>query len=567
MELELHTSLINIGLGFLEGFALIISPCILPILPIILAGSLESGKKRPIGIIVGFITTFALFTFFARKLVQISGIDLNLIRNISFVLLLLFGIIMLSDYLTEKFNQITARLANLGTKLSGPQYTQGGFWSGLIFGALIGVIWTPCAGPILAAVIVQTVIQKTTFASFLTVLAFGVGAAIPMLVIALLGRKIMAKFGLFRSQARIFRKILGAIIIAGVAYMFFGNSLTPSAQNAEKKAEKKVENKTEIHPISSTMTLTNGLSNPYPAPQITGITDWINSKPLTLNQLKGKVVLIDFWAYSCINCIRTLPYLKDWYSKYHDQGFVIIGVHSPEFDFERDFNNVKHAVKQDGIKYPVALDNNFSTWQNYNNQYWPAHYIIDKNGEVVYQHFGEGEYDVTENNIRFLLGIKKPMPAAPTEEAVSERQTPETYLGYARADNFRSPEAIVKDLIGQYSYPKVLPEDGWSLRGAWVIASQKITSKQPNAAIKIHFHAGKVFAVMGSASNKPIHVKLLLNGELVEDEKGGDVQNSAVTVTHHTLYHLIKLKHPGSGILELTATEPGLEVYTFTFGE
>lgn len=548
------TDLLNIGLAFIEGFGLIISPCILPILPIILAGSLEGSKRRPIGIVVGFVLTFALFTFFSRKLVQISGIDLTLIRHVSYAILILFAIVMLSEYLTEKFARLTQKFANLGFSMSRSSATQDGFFTGIIFGGVVGLVWTPCAGPILAAVIVQTVIQATTLTSFFIVLAFGIGAAVPMLIIALFGRGIMGKFSFFKTHAELFRKLLGIIIIAAVIFMIYSEGVTLSFAKSESTQ-------------SSATTLIGGVDKPFPAPQIAGITGWINSSPLTNNDLKGKVVLIDFWTYSCINCLRTLPYIKDWYSKYHDKGFEIIGVHTPEFEFEKSFDNVKNAVEKDGIKYPVALDSNFVTWRNFNNQYWPAHYLIDKNGNVVYEHFGEGNYAETENNIRFLLGLSETKnPSNFGEEESYGAETPETYLGYARMENYASPESIKPNKSANYTYPSSLNENDWALKGNWTVTAEHITSTAPDAALKIHFNARKVFIVMGNSTAFPITVKLSLNGELVEKEKGKDVVNSTITVDRNRLYEAIILPHNSSGILQLTASAPGLEVYTFTFG-
>lgn len=547
----MQIDIINIGLAFLEGFALIISPCILPILPIILSGSLTGNKSRPLGIVSGFILAFSLFTFFSRALVRYSGIDLNIIRNISFVLLFAFGVVMLSTYLTEKFNSLTSRFAAIGPQTFKDSKYE--FFNGILFGGLIGIIWTPCAGPLLAAVIVQSVLQASNLSGFLIVLAFGIGAGVPMLIIALFGRSIMTKFNIFREKGILFRKILGGIILLSVIYMMFNTTITAAIGPSNNKNVAQAG-------------LINGIKNPYPAPAIAGNEAWINSPPLSLSELKGKVVLIDFWTYSCINCIRTLPYLKDWYQKYHDKGLVIIGVHSPEFDFERDLKNVKSAVEKDGILYPVVLDNQFVTWQNFHNSYWPAHYLINKQGEVVYEHFGEGEYETTENNIRFLLGLSGGATTSVPEESISSNQTPETYLGYARAENFDSPEVITRNLAGYYTYPAVLPENKWALSGGWQIESQRIVSTQQNSALKIHFRGQKVFAVIGISSSKAVKIKLLLNGELVVAEKGDSVTDSSVNVVRHDLYTLINLKQPGSGILELIVTEPGVEIYTFTFG-
>ncbi len=550
--------IINISLAFLEGFALIISPCILPILPIVLAGSLVGSKKRPLGIIVGFVITFALFTFFSRKLVQYSGIDLNFIRYFSYAILLLLAIVILSNKLTEKFSQFTQKFANTGLTLSFVNNPQGGFISGTLFGGLVAIIWTPCAGPILAAVIVQTVVQKTNIMSFLTLLAFAFGAAVPMLIIAFFGRSIITKFNFFKSHSLLWRKILGSIIILAVIFMITSEQKLPNLFAAP------INQQSSNQPTLNH--LQNSLLTSYPEPEISGITAWLNSAPLQLKDLRGKVVLIDFWTYSCINCIRTLPYLKDWYNKYHSAGLVIIGVHTPEFDFEKNLNNVKNAVEKFGIKYPVALDNQFVTWQNFNNAFWPAHYLINREGNVVYTHFGEGEYATTENNIRFLLGIKAPLSSnQAAEEPFSFTETPETYLGYERANSFASPEDVIHDQKTFYTLPKTLPLHNFALYGNWIIRPDRIIAAQDNAVLKIHFRARKVFMVMGSTT--PTSIELLLNDKKVTSEKGKDVVNSYITVTAHRLYEAITLPQAQEGVLQITSSKPGLELYTFTFGE
>lgn len=548
---------VNMGLAFLEGFALIISPCILPILPIILSGSLTGNKNRPLGIITGFIITFTIVTLFSKALIAALNINPDTLRHISFGILLLLGVMMVSTYLTDKFNLFTQRLTRVGSSLESVNNPQTGFLSGLLFGGLVGIIWTPCAGPILAAVIVQVVIQKTTLSSLVVILAFAIGAGLPMLLIALIGRGVLAQFSFIRNHTELFRKLLGLIIIASVLFLIVNpEGVTYSPMN-------NLRNPTQ----SSNSLLVNGLAKPYPAPPIEGISAWINSPPLQLDQLKNKVVLIDFWTYSCINCIHTLPYLKDWYEKYHDKGFIIIGIHSPEFEFERNLDNVKNAVAKLGIVYPVALDNNFITWQNYHNRYWPAHYLIDKGGNVVYEHFGEGEYDVTENNIRYLLNLSKENPTTNVEETYSKEQTPETYLGYRRATRFASPTKILQDKPAIYSNSKLLPKDYWTLTGNWIINGDKIISASSGASIKLHFNAVKVYAVMGAPPSHKINLKLFLNGKPVTNQAGKDVSNSIVSVSSNQLYSLIELPHENEGILELTATAPGLEIYTFTFGQ
>lgn len=550
------TEVLNIGLGFLEGLGLIVSPCILPILPFILSGSLTGSKNRPFGIIIGFVLTFAVFTFFSRKLVQYTGIDLGLVRHVSYALLFLFGLVMMSTYLTEKFAYWTRCLGNAGSPFSAINNTEGGLLSGMAFGCLVAMIWTPCAGPILAAVIVQSVLQETTLTSFLVILAFGIGAAVPMLLIAFFGRAIMEKMQFFKAHTTVLRQLLGAIIIASVVYMIYGENSSVGATVSFAKTDNKQN------------MIVDGLLKPYPAPAFAEVTAWINSPPIQIDQLKGKVVLIDFWTYSCINCIRTLPYLIDWYNKYHDQGLVIVGVHTPEFEFEKNTDNVKAAVLKDGIHYPVALDSQFGTWINYRNHYWPAHYLVDQNGYVVYEHFGEGDYDITENNIRYLLGLNATKTASVMSQSIiAMNQTPETYLGFARAANFMSPEQVSTNQSAYYTFPAELAEDRWALQGDWMISADKVTAMKAGAAIKIHFHAGKVYMVMGSANGLTIQTKILLNGKVVVNAQGKDVMNSAILVNKHALYDVIELSAPSSDILQITALTPGLEVYTFTFGD
>jgi cytochrome c biogenesis protein CcdA/thiol-disulfide isomerase/thioredoxin len=547
----MQASLINIGLSFLEGLALIASPCILPILPIILAGSISGSKKRPFGIIIGFIIFFTLFTFFSRKLVQYSGVDLNLLRHISYIILLILGIIMLSSYLTEKFNQLTQRLLNTGSGLGFINNPQGGLFSGILFGGLVAIIWTPCAGPILAAVIVQTVIQETTTLSFLTLLAFVIGVAVPMSFIILFGRSLLAKFSFVKTHASLLRKAIGLIIILSISYII----------NLELGI---VRINTNVTGITTSDHLINGVAASYPAPAIEGIEAWINSPPLQISELKGKVVLIDFWTYSCINCIRTLPYITDWYAKYHDKGLVIIGVHAPEFEFEKNLANVENAVKQMGILYPVALDNKFVTWRNYKNQYWPAHYLINKQGEVVYTHFGEGEYDVTENNIRFLLGLDA-IAVTKKENTVelASSLTPETYFGYARGKNFASPETVSKDSTGIYTTPSALAKDVWALQGSWLVMPDKIISAANGASLTIHFYARHVYMVMGNKTPAAIPVQVMLDGK---PSTGKDVVDGVVKVKGYGLYELVGNDEAKEGVLQVTAPIDGLELYTFTFG-
>jgi len=555
-----------LGLSFLEGMGLILSPCILPILPLILVTGIQGGKLRPYGIILGFISTFVLFTLFARKVFSTININPMLLQDIALYLILAFGVILFSDTLSDKFSSFFQRLAGLGQTLSekAEGHLPKGFWSGVLIGGGIALIWTPCAGPIMAAVLVQTIQQKADYEAALILTSFSIGVALPMLIITLFSKKIIEQVRVFSRHTKIVRKILGSIIILTMLFTKFNVWQKVTTFEGPALAPKQFLPAT--HMIDE-------LENPYPAPQISGIKKWINSPPLNLDDLRkqGKVVLIDFWTYSCINCVRTLPHIKEWYDKYHDKGLVIIGVHAPEFEFEKTEQNVETAIKEDGIKYPVALDNDLVTWDNFNNRYWPAHYLINKEGQVVYTHFGEGDYDVTENNIRYLLGLgtmkdyKKPHPEAPLP--MSPLQSPETYLGFKRAGGFASPENIDENKIVHFTYPQHIPLNHWALKGSWLIEGEKIVSKEAGASLKYHFRGKQVYLVMApSEAGTPQKVRIFFNGKPVTEFAGKDVKTSQVFVSQSTLYELVSFKELTSGIIEIQAETPGLEAFAFTFG-
>jgi cytochrome c biogenesis protein CcdA/thiol-disulfide isomerase/thioredoxin len=548
-------SFLNLLLAFVEGLVLIVSPCILPILPIILSVGLEGGKKRPYGLITGFILSFWIFTLLSRKLVMLLGIDTEILRQASFIFLLLFGLILFSTFLSEKFSTLTQSFADFGQKMTTRSGQQEGFLSGLLVGVFIGLIWSPCVGPIIAAVLVQTIRQTSDLNSALLLGAFSLGVGLPMLLIMLGGKTVLSKLDFFKTRTVLIRKVLGGVIIATVLLTSGGSLFHLPTEGATLK------------PAPTGPKLVHALNRAYPAPDFKGISAWINTKPLTMAQLKGKVVLIDFWTYSCINCVRTLPYITSWDQKYRNQGLVIVGVHSPEFEFEKKLSNVEMAVKEHHIQYPVALDNNLDTFTNFNNQAWPAHYLIDRNGNVVYTHFGEGEYDVTENNIRALLGVNgKAKADKESAERFSFNQTPETYLGYARTENFRSPEGIQQDRATSYTFPGSLPMNSWALNGNWKIGNQQITAQKPEAALRLHFTAKKVYLVLGPTNGKPVTVTLLLNGKPIENQGGKDVAHSQLVVKEHTLYELVNQDKAKSGLLEIKSNAPGLAAYAFTFG-
>jgi hypothetical protein len=541
---------IEICLSFLEGLALVVSPCILPVLPLVLATSVEGGCKRPFGVIFGFVVAFTLFALLSRKLVMAFHINLDSIKYASLILLAMFGLILLSEKLSGWFSCLTQRFANAGNNLT--VNTKEGFGGGILIGMLIGLVWTPCAGPILAAILVQVIRQESDLQALFLIAAFAFGAGVPMLIIALAGRNIISRLGFFAKHSEEVRKTFGVIILVSVVIIASGFDFARSKNNSSSVAP-------------NTKSIINELKTPYAAPEFAGIGSWLNSEPLNLANLKGKVVLVDFWTYSCINCVRTFPYITQWDKKYRDKGLVIIGIHSPEFEFEKNESNVKAALIKHGINYPVALDNKLDTWVNFKNQFWPAHYLIDREGRVVYTHFGEGDYDITENNIRTLLGLNKVVSAIAERQVVTRGQTTETYLGSARAANFNSQESLTGG-AHFFTMPDSLPLNKWALSGKWNIEKERITAEESPAKLSLHFTSGKVFVVLGTKDGSPVEAKVILNGNAPGANAGKDAPDGKLTVHSHALYEIINQNSVKEGVVEITTQAAGLEVYAFTFG-
>jgi len=572
--------------SFLAGIVTVLSPCILPVLPAILSGGIGKGSLRPAGIVFGLIVSFTFFTLTIATLVQATGISANILRYVAIAIIAAFGLVMIFPRLSDWFADNTASVANVGVKIQIGEKGSG-FWSGFLLGIALGLVWTPCAGPILAAITTLVASNKITTTAVFITLWYSAGAALPMFLIAYGGNRILTSSKVLKKHTEQIRQGFGILMIATAATIAFHfdvwfqqlvlsyfppvmvEDLPAVKQELTKLRQGSEGNKPAFaQTVSSEPSLhvkTGELANLGLAPDFVGITAWINSDPLTIEKLKNKIVLVDFWTYSCINCIRTFPYLKRWYDIYKDKGLVIVGVHTPEFEFEKDLKNVEVAVKMFGIKYPVALDNQYKTWNAYNNSYWPAHYLIDREGNVRQIHFGEGAYMETENAIRSLLNEP---PILGHEVAVHHRAlTPETYLGYTRAMHYDPMISLAQDQSKDYSFRGKLGNDMVALEGPWKVEMERITSVGAGSKILLNFLATRVYLVLGGKGEGK--VKVMLDGKPLPSNYYTDDMdgNGEISVTEDRKYDIVNLKGDyGRHMLTIFIPE-GTSAYAFTFGD
>jgi cytochrome c biogenesis protein CcdA/thiol-disulfide isomerase/thioredoxin len=577
-------------LAVLAGTLTVLSPCILPILPALLSASASEGfRHRPFWIVLGLAASFTLFGTVFAVFGTFLGLSNAALRYAAMAILLFFGLSLLWPRL---WNRTGTWVGTLAQKIPGadrPPAEQGRSGA-LLVGASLGLVWAPCAGPILGIIITLAAVQGAFGRSLLLMSGYSLGAALPMLVIGYGGRRLFKKTLSVGKWGELSHRVLGAVTIATVIALFFNldtlflsripgrffpagalekklaatgsGSLTAGADVAPAVAEAAAE--MPSLPVLGKM------------PEFSNISAWLNSQPLTSASLRGRVVLVDFWTYSCINCIRTLPYVTRWYDKYRDQGFVVIGVHTPEFTFEKEAGNVKKAIGRYGIRYPVALDNFYGTWKAYNNVAWPTHYLFDTQGRLREVHIGEGAYEETERSIRSLLGEAKLLrsrqeidrPAATVD--FSRIESPETYVGYGRARKFSSPEASANDRVRKYTSPASLGLNEWALRGTWKISREAAFLEAPGGGVRFRFRAPRLHLVMRSMDGMGVAARILLDGKPVPpDRRGKDVEpDGRLTVADSRLYDLVDLsaKDPRDHVFEIDFEKPGVAVYSFTFG-
>jgi cytochrome c biogenesis protein CcdA/thiol-disulfide isomerase/thioredoxin len=539
--------LVLLGIGFVAGLITAISPCVLPVLPVLLAGG-ASGRK-PLRIISGLVASFVVFTLFATWLLDKLGLPDDLLRNIAIGLLFVVAATLLFPRLASWLERPFARLT---------RYRAGG--GGFLLGASLGLVFVPCAGPVLAAIATVAATNHVSFRAFALTLAYALGAATPMLLVAYGGQAMTKRIRVEGPRLRfVAGLVIGAVALA-IAFNAdtrFQTALPGYTQALQKHVEETGTARQALAKVTGVKERAapvahEGAGLPYygTAPPLDPDGQWFNSRPLTLAALRGKVVLVDFWTYSCINCLRTLPHLEAWYRDYAKDGLVIVGVHTPEFAFEHVASNVGAAVKRLGIKYPVVQDNAYGTWNNYSNSYWPAEYLIDRSGRVRSYHFGEGDYGTSEQNIRTLLGLG-PAAHLASNALPTGAITPESYLGYERLDPSRYVGAkVAGNKSKTYAGARSVPANSLAYSGTWTVEGERIVAGK-RAGLTLHFRARDVYLVLGGHGT----VRTAVDG----------TPGKRVNVDAYRLYTLKTGRAIADGLLTLRFT-PGVQAYAFTFG-
>jgi cytochrome c biogenesis protein CcdA/thiol-disulfide isomerase/thioredoxin len=544
------------------GAGTALSPCVLPVLPALLSAGATGGRRRPLGVVLGLATTFTVTVAGFASVIDGIGLGDGTLRTLAVIALLGFGAALLVPRLADRLEAPLSRLARFGPRSRGE-----GFWSGLAVGGALGFVYAPCAGPVLAAVIS---VGAASGAALAVALGYALGTAVVLLAFCLGGRRLLV-----RVRPAVLQRALGVVMVVTALAILTQVDLrfqTALAEHAPGFLVNPTGSLERSRPVEQRLAELRGkarfagtahartgapLKVLGTAPEFAGAGHWFNTpggRPLTFAGLRGRVVLIDFWTYTCINCLRTLPHVRAWDARYRARGLTVVGVHTPEFDFEHDTGNVRAAIARSGLRYPVVQDNDYATWNAWGNQYWPAKYLVDAKGRVRYVHFGEGDYGRTEAAIRSLLaeagardlGARARVGAA----AAVEAQTPETYLGVGRADGWETaPRA------GTHVYHGAPPgPDHFAYGGTWRIGEEAAEAVR-GATIAASFSARKVYLVLSSAGGRPRPLEVRVDGR----------RTRRVTVRDQRLYELVSLPKAGRHRLDLRLT-PGLSGYAFTFG-
>jgi cytochrome c biogenesis protein CcdA/thiol-disulfide isomerase/thioredoxin len=573
-------------LAFVGGVLTIVSPCILPVLPFVFSRADQPFRRSGLPLLAGMAATFALVaavaTFAGAWIVRANQIG----RILAIAVFAVLGLTLLFPRFAELLSRPFVRL---GGRVESQGDAAPSVGRSLILGVSTGLLWAPCAGPILGLILTGAAVAGASAHTVLLLLAFAAGAACSLALALLAGNRVFALMKRSLGAEEWIRRGLGVAVLAGVVAVAFGwdtgilrqVSLGGSTSVFEQSLVDRLRpvayarNREALAPAARIQ-----LADEGPFPSLDGAVAWLNSPPLTSDGLKGKVVVIDFWTYSCINCLRAIPYVEAWSEKYKNDGLVVIGVHTPEFAFEKDQANVAKAVRDLKITYPVAIDSNYAIWRAFNNEYWPAHYFIDARGAIRYHHFGEGEYDKSEEVIQELLRGKNANlkvgglvqvtgTGAQAAADVNDIQSPETYIGYARQENYVSPERIAQDAPAAYTAPGRMDVNNWGLAGEWIVGGERATLADAQGKVVFRFHARDLHLVLGPGKDgKPVRFRVLLDGSAPGDDHGADVNAQGEgTVKDYRLYQLIRQKGKVEDrTFQIQFLDPGVQVYAFTFG-
>jgi len=575
--------------GFVAGAATAVSPCVLPVLPIALSAGATGGRRRPAGIVAGLAVSFTFATVALVYAISALGLPDDLLRTLAIVVLIGFGVSLMIPPLAARIEATMSRFAGrAGVRRGGD-----GFWSGTAVGASLGLVYAPCAGPILAGVITVSASQPFTLGRLAVALSYGIGSAAVLYLLMLGGRRVtapLARRGIGLQVAMGAVMVVVALAMLGEYDIRFQNRIASDLPSFLVNPSKPLEDTAAAHEALAEVRGSGGglgeavaEAAPMPtagpdsglpvlgtAPEFVDNQRWFNTpgdRPLTLRSLRGRVVLVDFWTYSCINCLRTLPYLTAWDRRYRKEGLTIVGVHSPEFPFEKEAGNVEEAIERNGIEYPVAQDNDLATWTAYGNQYWPAEYFVDARGRVRFVHFGEGSYGEKEKVIRELLAEAGRAPKARSGQisAIAPSPgvtTPETYLGAARAERFTNP--MLSPGLHDFRPPPAPGENEFAYGGRWRVTLESATAAG-GSSLDLNFGARRVYEVLGSPGHSR-RMRVRLDGRPIPPSlAGADVHDGVVTVSAQRLYDLVDLPKVEDHVLRLIP-EPGVTGYSFTFG-
>ena len=580
-------------LAYLGGVLTIVSPCILPVIPFVLARADRPFMRNGLPMLIGMSLAFAV----VATLASVAGgwvVSANQYgRGAALVLLALFGLTLVFPELADR---LMRPLVAVGARMSQSAEQPGdeSLIAPFVLGIATGFLWAPCAGPVLGLILTGAALQGANAGTALLLLVYAAGAATSLALALLVGGRVFAAMKRSIGAGEWIRRGVGVAVLAAVVAISLGldtGFLTNLSVGSTTSLEQALLDR--LRPNQKTaMTGPSMQAKPTGEnasdllmvedldPKLAGAQEWLNSPPLTLEQLRGKVVLVDFWTYSCINCLRSIPYVRAWAEKYRDQGLVVIGVHAPEFAFERSVDNIKSAIATLKIGYPVAVDNDYKIWRSFENQYWPAHYFIDANGKVRHHHFGEGEYAESERVIQTLLAEagNKNVPsdivavkASGAEAAASDGadvKSPETYVGYDRSENFVSPGGVVKDESHVYAAGEPQLND-WSLTGNWTVGAERAQLNASDGSIVYRFHARDLHLVLGPATEgASIRFRITIDGKPPGAAHGMDADaDGNGVVTTQRLYQLVRTPDTvADHTFEIRFLDPGVQAYAFTFG-